>query len=89
MFTVTIMSNVVVTTCYILISWPLCRYFYNWGYLYPDSGSVFIAVDDCTRENGCLQVLRGSHLMGRVDHKVVGKQLQADLERVEEVSYKR
>ncbi|XP_071519265.1 L-proline trans-4-hydroxylase-like isoform X2 [Panulirus ornatus] len=59
-------------------------YFYNWGYLYPDTGSVFIAVDDCTKENGCLQVLRGSHRMGRVDHKVVGKQLQADLERVEE-----
>ncbi|KAG7157544.1 ectoine dioxygenase-like [Homarus americanus] len=58
-------------------------YFYNWGYLYPDSGSVFIAVDDCTEENGCLQVLRGSHRMGRIDHKVQGKQLEVDPERVE------
>ncbi|XP_050724984.1 L-proline trans-4-hydroxylase-like isoform X1 [Eriocheir sinensis] len=59
-------------------------YFYNWGYMFPDAASVFIAVDDCTKENGCLEVLRGSHRMGRIEHAPAGKQLQADLERVEE-----
>ncbi|XP_063869090.1 uncharacterized protein LOC135105074 isoform X2 [Scylla paramamosain] len=59
-------------------------YFYNWGYMYPDCASIFLAVDDCTKANGCLEVLRGSHRMGRIHHEPAGKQLQADLERVEE-----
>jgi len=42
-----------------------------------------IAVDRATVENGCLQVLRGSHLMGRIDHGAVGDQTGADPERVE------
>jgi ectoine hydroxylase-related dioxygenase (phytanoyl-CoA dioxygenase family) len=45
--------------------------------------SCLIAVDRATRENGCLQVLRGSHLMGRVDHGKTGEQTGADMERVE------
>ena len=40
-------------------------------------------IDRATRENGCLQVLAGSHLMGRVDHNKTGDQAGADLERVE------
>ena len=35
-------------------------YWYQNGVLFPDLVSVFIAVDPATRENGCLQVLRGS-----------------------------
>jgi hypothetical protein len=31
------------------------------GVLYPNLCSVFIAVDPATKENGCLQVLEGSH----------------------------
>ena len=31
-------------------------YWYENGCLYPDMGSVFIALDPCTTENGCLQV---------------------------------
>jgi hypothetical protein len=46
--------------------------------------SVFIAIDPCTRENGCMQVLRGSHQMGRIDHGLTGQQSGADLERVEQ-----
>lgn len=38
----------------------------------------------CTKANGCLQVLKGSHKMGRIDHATVGRQAGADLERVEE-----
>lgn len=59
-------------------------YWYQNGLLYPDLVSVFIAVDPATKENGCLQVLKGSHLMGRVDHMLTGDQAGADMERVEE-----
>ena len=38
-------------------------YWYQNGMLYPYLVSVFIAVDPATRENGCLQVLEGSHLL--------------------------
>ena len=46
---------------------------------------VFIPIDDCTKENGCLQVLRGSHKMGRVDHSRKGEQKEIDQERLKEV----
>jgi len=59
-------------------------YWYKNGCLFPDMLSVFIAVDPCTRENGCMQVLRGSHRMGRIDHGFEGEQTGADLERVNE-----
>ncbi|KAG7154261.1 L-proline trans-4-hydroxylase-like 3, partial [Homarus americanus] len=58
-------------------------YWYNNGCLYPNMASVFIPVDNCTRKNSCLQVLRGSHLLGRIDHRRIGEQLGADPERVE------
>jgi hypothetical protein len=59
-------------------------YWYNNGCLFPFMASCMIAVDRATRENGCLQVLRGSHLMGRIDHNKVGEQTGADMERVEQ-----
>ena len=58
-------------------------YWYKHGYLYPHLASVFIAVDASTRNNGCLQVLRGSHHIGRIDHGTVGGQTGADMETVE------
>ena len=57
-------------------------YWYNNGCLFPDMGSCMIAVDRATRENGCLQVVTRSHLMGRIDHMKVGDQTGADPERV-------
>jgi ectoine hydroxylase-related dioxygenase (phytanoyl-CoA dioxygenase family) len=57
-------------------------YWYNNACLYPLLASCMIAVDRATRENGCLQVLRGSHLLGRIDHGKVGDQTGADMERV-------
>ncbi|MFP6665702.1 MAG: phytanoyl-CoA dioxygenase family protein [Pirellulales bacterium] len=57
-------------------------YWYNNGCLFPDMASVFIAVDRNTRENGCLQLLRGSHLLGRIEHGIFGEQTGADPERV-------
>ena len=61
-------------------------YWYQNGCLYPDMGSAFIAVDPNTKENGCLQVLKGSHKLGRVEHGRFGDQTGADPERVEEAA---
>jgi ectoine hydroxylase-related dioxygenase (phytanoyl-CoA dioxygenase family) len=58
-------------------------YWYNNGCLAPELASCMIAVDRATRANGCLQVLRGSHHLGRIDHGKVGDQTGADLERVQ------
>lgn len=58
-------------------------YWYNFGCLYPDMGSCLIAVDRATKANGCLQVLRGSHKIGRIDHVKTGEQVGADPVRVE------
>jgi ectoine hydroxylase-related dioxygenase (phytanoyl-CoA dioxygenase family) len=58
-------------------------YWYHNGCLLPDMASCLIAIDRATRANGCLQVLRGSHRIGRIDHGKTGDQTGADLERVE------
>lgn len=57
-------------------------YWYNNGCLTPDMASCLIAIDGANAENGCLQVLRGSHHIGRIDHGKIGDQTGADLERV-------
>ena len=43
-------------------------YWYYNGCLFPQLLSCMVALDRCDRENGCLQVLRGSHALGRLDH---------------------
>jgi hypothetical protein len=61
-------------------------YWYHNGCVFPYMASVMVALDRATRENGCLQVLRGSHLAGRVDHGVLpGEQVGADPKRVEQM----
>jgi ectoine hydroxylase-related dioxygenase (phytanoyl-CoA dioxygenase family) len=60
-------------------------YWYQNGVLAPLLTSAFIAVDPATRDNGCLQVIRGSHQLGRIDHVLTGEQAGADQERVREV----
>lgn len=60
-------------------------YWYQNGVLYPDLVSVFIAVDPATRENGCLQVIPGSHKFGRIEHVLTGEQAGADRDRVDEI----
>jgi len=60
-------------------------YWYQNGVLSPNLCSVFIAVDPANKENGCLQVLRGSHQMGRIDHVLTGDQAGADQLRVKEI----
>jgi ectoine hydroxylase len=64
-------------------------YWYNNGCLFPLMASAMIALDRSDKGNGCLQVLRGSHLMGRIDHGLLeGQQVGADLRRVEEAKKK-
>ena len=56
-------------------------YWYTNGILFPYMASCYIALDPATRENGCLQVLKGSHHMGRIDHQS-GNQFGIDPERL-------
>lgn len=58
-------------------------YWYHNGCLYPLLASCLIAVSRSNRANGCLQVLRASHLLGRIDHLKTGEQTGADAERVQ------
>ena len=60
-------------------------YWYHNGVLFPLLCSVFIAIDPATPENGCLQVVEGSHRMGRLDHVLTGDQAGVDPERLKEV----
>jgi ectoine hydroxylase-related dioxygenase (phytanoyl-CoA dioxygenase family) len=53
-------------------------YWYKNEFLLPDQMmSVMVAITDANRENGCLQVIRGSHKMGRVEHGFAGEQVGA------------
>ena len=62
-------------------------YWYNNGCLYPYMASLMVALDPCDRGNGCLQVARGSHLMGRIDHGLMeGQQVGADPKRIAEIT---
>lgn len=60
-------------------------YWYQNHVLRPLLTSVSIAVDPATRENGCLQVIAGSHHCGRINHVLSGDQAGADMERVNEI----
>ena len=53
-------------------------YWYKNEFLFPDEMiSVMVALTEATKENGCLQVIKGSHRMGRVEHGFVGEQTGA------------
>jgi ectoine hydroxylase-related dioxygenase (phytanoyl-CoA dioxygenase family) len=60
-------------------------YWYQNGVLFPLLTSASIAIDKATQENGCLQVIRGSHNLGRIDHVLSGDQAGADPARVEKI----
>lgn len=60
-------------------------YWYKNGFLYPEALiSVMLALTEATKENGCVQVLKGSHKMGRFEHSFAGEQQGADMAFVEE-----
>jgi len=55
-------------------------YWYKNQFMYPDQLiSVMVALTRANRENGCLQVIRGSHKLGRVNHGFSGEQVGADM----------
>lgn len=55
-------------------------YWYKNQFMFPDQLlSVMIALTKATKENGCLQVIKGSHKLGRVNHGFSGEQVGADL----------
>ena len=49
-------------------------YWYYNGCLFPQLISCMIALDDTSKENGCLQFVKGSHHMGRADHVKLTKE---------------
>jgi hypothetical protein len=57
-------------------------YWYKEGALWPDMLTITVAVDRCDEDNGCLQLVRGSHKLGRVDHMEVGHAYGFDPERL-------
>ncbi len=60
-------------------------YWYHNGCMFPYMASAMAALDETNRDNGCLQVLKGSHHLGRIDHGLLdGDQVGADLNRVEQ-----
>ena len=60
-------------------------YWWQAGILNPNKTlATVVAIDDATLENGCLQYLRGSHTLGRLDHGVAGTQVGAHPMRVEQ-----
>ena len=40
------------------------------GRPFPDLATCFLAIDPATRENGCLELLSGSHQLGRVEFEI-------------------
>jgi ectoine hydroxylase-related dioxygenase (phytanoyl-CoA dioxygenase family) len=59
-------------------------YWYKNQFLYPDQMmSVMVALTSANKENGCLQVIKGSHKLGRVNHGFSGEQVGADMVMVE------
>ncbi len=55
-------------------------YWYKNQFMFPDQlTSVMIALSPANKANGCLQVIKGSHKMGRVNHGFAGEQVGADM----------
>jgi ectoine hydroxylase-related dioxygenase (phytanoyl-CoA dioxygenase family) len=55
-------------------------YWYKNQFMYPDKLiSVMVALTKANKENGCLQVIKGSHKLGRVNHGFSGEQVGADI----------
>ncbi len=53
-------------------------YWYKNEFLLPDQMmSVMVAITEANKENGCLQVIKGSHKMGRIEHGFSGEQVGA------------
>lgn len=58
-------------------------YWYQNGCPRPDMLSIAVAVSEQTKENGCLELLTGSHRCGRLDHLKYESQTAAERQRVD------
>ncbi|MGF7079324.1 phytanoyl-CoA dioxygenase family protein [Mucilaginibacter sp. UYCu711] len=55
-------------------------YWYKNQFMFPDQMmSIMIALTPASKQNGCLQVIKGSHKLGRVNHGFAGEQVGADM----------
>jgi len=55
-------------------------YWYKNQFMFPDQLiSVMVALTEANKENGCLQIIPGSHKLGRVNHGFSGEQVGADM----------
>ncbi len=55
-------------------------YWYKNQFMFPDQLiSVMVGLTKANKENGCLQVIKGSHKLGRINHGFAGEQVGADL----------
>ncbi len=58
-------------------------YWYKNQFMFPDQLiSVMVALTEANKQNGCLQVIKGSHKLGRVNHGFAGEQVGADMQMV-------
>ncbi|MFZ2870978.1 phytanoyl-CoA dioxygenase family protein [Zavarzinia sp.] len=53
-------------------------YWYDEGCLWPDMLTAMIAVDEISTANGCVQLVKGSHRVGRINHVQVGEAIGCD-----------
>ena len=60
-------------------------YWYEQGFVFPRMLSACAALDPNRLENGCLQVLRSSHKLGRLSHVTVQNQVGADPKRLAQI----
>jgi len=59
-------------------------YWYKNQFMFPDQLiSVMVALTEANKANGCLQIIKGSHKLGRVNHGFAGEQVGADMVMVE------
>jgi ectoine hydroxylase-related dioxygenase (phytanoyl-CoA dioxygenase family) len=59
-------------------------YWYKNQFMFPDQLiSVMVALTEANKKNGCLQIIPGSHKLGRVNHGFAGEQVGADMVMVE------
>jgi ectoine hydroxylase-related dioxygenase (phytanoyl-CoA dioxygenase family) len=58
-------------------------YWYNYGCLAPEMMSIYVSLDKATKENGCLQILKGTHKLGRLNHIRENDQTNVEQEHLE------
>ena len=58
-------------------------YWYKNQFMFPDELiSIMVTLTEANKGNGCLQVIKGSHKLGRVNHGFAGEQVGADMQMV-------